>query len=285
MTDIDTSQYRARLLEEHERLLQAVDFLERENPGSIADELGDIVTSGDDNLGDTATATYERELDEGLEEGAQQTLIAIDDALRKIEDGTLRHLRGVREADRRRPAGGDPVGAPLHRRPAQGGRLSAGAERYSRRLVDRRARTGVGRGALAAARVRGSGPGSALVAVAAVAADQVTKHVVTVDVALDESVHVLGPLSIHHVQNSGIAFGLFSGATAVVVVVTAVAVVWMLVFFARSGARHPVLPAAFGLVIGGSVSNLFDRVRLGHVTDFIDVNWWPGSSTSPTASS
>lgn len=88
MTDIDTSEYRARLLEERERLVQAVDFLERENPGSIADELGDIVTAGDDNLGDTASATYERELDQSLEEGAQQTLIAIDDALRKIEDGT-----------------------------------------------------------------------------------------------------------------------------------------------------------------------------------------------------
>jgi RNA polymerase-binding transcription factor DksA len=88
MTDIDTSEYRTRLLEERERLVQAVDFLEREHPGSIADELGDIVTAGDDNLGDTAGATYERELDLGLEESAQQTLIAIDDALRKIEEGS-----------------------------------------------------------------------------------------------------------------------------------------------------------------------------------------------------
>ena len=88
MTDFDTSQYRARLLEEQERLVNAVDFLDRENPGSISDELGDIVTSGDSNLGDTATATYDRELDESLEEGAKQTLIAIDDALRKIDDGS-----------------------------------------------------------------------------------------------------------------------------------------------------------------------------------------------------
>jgi RNA polymerase-binding transcription factor DksA len=88
MTDIETSQYRARLLEEQERLMNAVDFLKRENPGSIADELGDIVTSGDENLGDTATATYDRELDESLGEGAQETLLAIGDALRKIEDGT-----------------------------------------------------------------------------------------------------------------------------------------------------------------------------------------------------
>jgi signal peptidase II len=49
----------------------------------------------------------------------------------------------------------------------------------------------------------------------------------------------------------------------------------MLVFFARSGARHPVLPVALGLVIGGSVSNLVDRVRLGYVTDFLDLRWWP----------
>ena len=59
------------------------------------------------------------------------------------------------------------------------------------------------------------------------------------------------------------------------IALTAVAVVWMLVYFARSGARHPVLPAALGLLIGGSVSNLVDRVRLGHVTDFIDFGWWP----------
>jgi signal peptidase II len=117
--------------------------------------------------------------------------------------------------------------------------------------------------------------GLATVAFAAVFADQLTKHIVTRTLALDDSVHVAGPLSIHHVQNSGIAFGLFSSATAVVTVVTGIAVVWMIVFFARSGSRHPVLPAALGLLIGGSVSNLVDRIRLHHVTDFIDVNWWP----------
>jgi signal peptidase II len=117
--------------------------------------------------------------------------------------------------------------------------------------------------------------GLTAVAVAAVVADQVTKHIVTSTLALDDSAHVVGPLSIHHVQNSGIAFGLFSSATAAVTVVTGIAVVWMIVFFARSGARHPVLPAALGLLIGGSLSNLVDRMRLGHVTDFIDLKYWP----------
>jgi signal peptidase II len=117
----------------------------------------------------------------------------------------------------------------------------------------------------------------ALVAVAgaAVAADQVTKAIVSSSLSLGEAVDVVGPLSIHHVQNSGIAFGLFPTATAGVIVLTAVAVSWMVVFFGRSGGRHPILPVALGLLLGGSISNLADRVRLGHVTDFLDLSYWP----------
>lgn len=113
------------------------------------------------------------------------------------------------------------------------------------------------------------------IALAALGGDQLTKHFAASRLALDEQVHVAGPLSIHHVHNSGIAFGLFSSATSVVIALTGLAVLWMLVFFARSGARHPVLPVALGLVLGGSVANLLDRVRLGHVTDFLDFRFWP----------
>jgi signal peptidase II len=114
-----------------------------------------------------------------------------------------------------------------------------------------------------------------LVAAAALCADQLTKAIVTSRLDLGDEVHVIGPFSIHHVTNSGIAFGLFASATSIVILLTAVAVAWMLYFFARSGSRHPVLPVALGLVIGGSLSNLIDRVRLGHVTDFIDLKYWP----------
>ncbi len=117
--------------------------------------------------------------------------------------------------------------------------------------------------------------GLSAVVAAAVLGDQVTKAIVTSELGVDQSVRVIGSFTIHRVQNSGIAFGLFSSATAVVTLATAFAVGWMLVFFARSGARHPVLPAALGLLIGGSASNLIDRVRLGHVIDFLDLGWWP----------
>jgi signal peptidase II len=120
------------------------------------------------------------------------------------------------------------------------------------------------------------------IAVASIAADQVTKHVVTSSLALGESTHVVGPLDIHHVQNTGIAFGLFGGATALVTLFTALAVGWMLVFFARSGARHPLVPLALGFLIGGSTSNLVDRLRLGHVTDFLDLGFWPAFNLADT---
>jgi signal peptidase II len=122
----------------------------------------------------------------------------------------------------------------------------------------------------------------AAVALAAVAADQLTKAIVTSELALNEEAKVVGPFSIHHVQNSGIAFGFFAQATSLVILLTAIAVVWMLYFFARSGARHAVLPVALGLVIGGSVSNLVDRVRLGHVTDFLDFTYWPAFNLADT---
>ena len=87
----------------------------------------------------------------------------------------------------------------------------------------------------------------ASVALCALGADQLTKWIVTSRLAIGSSVSIAGPLEISHVQNSGIAFGLFSQATSMVIVLTSAVVLWMVFFFARSGARHPLLPAALGL--------------------------------------
>jgi signal peptidase II len=121
-----------------------------------------------------------------------------------------------------------------------------------------------------------------VVALAALAADQLTKWIVSSELAVGSAVAAFGPLRISHVRNSGIAFGLFSEATGVVIVLTALAVTAMLVYFARSGLRHPLLPVALGLVLGGSVSNLFDRLTLGYVTDFLDVAYWPAFNLADT---
>jgi signal peptidase II len=121
-----------------------------------------------------------------------------------------------------------------------------------------------------------------VVAGAAAVADQLTKLVVAGALQLGDSVQVVGPLSIHRVRNTGIAFGLFSDATSVVIGLTTVAITALVVFFARSARRHPLLPVAVGLVLGGSISNLVDRLRLGHVTDFLDFDYWPAFNLADT---
>jgi RNA polymerase-binding transcription factor DksA len=85
VTTIDTAEFRTLLEAERTRLVHAVGFLHLESPGNGEDELG----GGTDNhLGDVATLTFERELDEGLEQGAQYTLDAIEAALARIDAGT-----------------------------------------------------------------------------------------------------------------------------------------------------------------------------------------------------
>jgi signal peptidase II len=113
------------------------------------------------------------------------------------------------------------------------------------------------------------------VALAAVLADQITKRLIDSQVELNDNHQVLPFLGITHVRNPGIAFGLFPGRLSIVSLLTLAAVVWMLVHFARGGARHVLFPVALGLLIGGSVSNLYDRVIHGEVTDFIHVSHWP----------
>jgi signal peptidase II len=114
-----------------------------------------------------------------------------------------------------------------------------------------------------------------VVALAAIAADQITKEFVRRELALGEAVDVTSFFAIHHVRNTGIAFGLFPGAASPVTILTGIAVVWMIVYFARSGGRHPTLPVAFGFLLGGALSNLADRLRQGYVTDFLDPDYWP----------
>jgi RNA polymerase-binding protein DksA len=86
VTEPAVDRFKAALLEERERVTQAIDYLHEENPGSLEDETGDVAP--DTHLGDMATATFDRELDYTLEENAEGVLAAIDRALARIEAGT-----------------------------------------------------------------------------------------------------------------------------------------------------------------------------------------------------
>jgi len=120
------------------------------------------------------------------------------------------------------------------------------------------------------------------VALAVILADQLSKELVLHHLAAGESRALLGPLMLSHIENSGIAFGLFAGATTVVAVVTVAIIGWLLWVFSSTSLRRPLVTVAFALVVGGAVSNLIDRVRVGQVTDFISFPHWPTFNLADT---
>ena len=90
MTSVDAEHFRRTLLEERRRIVAAIEYLHEENPGSLEDETGELVSgSADNHMGDTATATFDREIDYTLEENSEHVLAAIDAALGRIDEGTF----------------------------------------------------------------------------------------------------------------------------------------------------------------------------------------------------
>ncbi len=87
MSAIETDRFREALLEERKRVAAAIQNLHDENPGTLAEDAGEE-TAYDNHLADTATETYDRELDYTLEENSEHVLAAIDAALKRIDEGT-----------------------------------------------------------------------------------------------------------------------------------------------------------------------------------------------------
>jgi signal peptidase II len=123
---------------------------------------------------------------------------------------------------------------------------------------------------------RGSLPYLALSALVVVL-DQLAKFAIERDLALAQSITVLPVLEITRLHNTGAAFSFLADAsgwqrwlfTALAVVVSLVLTVWLQRI--DRGAR--MLAAAVALILGGALGNLIDRVRLGHVIDFIFAHW------------
>ncbi|HXV05142.1 MAG TPA: signal peptidase II [Solirubrobacterales bacterium] len=109
-----------------------------------------------------------------------------------------------------------------------------------------------------------------------VALDQVARALAEARLSPGKHVEVVGPLGLTLSHNRGVAFGLASGGGAALVAVTVVALALVLVLFARSPARSGMW-VAVGLLAGGALGNLIDRLRTGAVTDYVDVRLlsWP----------
>ncbi len=116
---------------------------------------------------------------------------------------------------------------------------------------------------------------AALLAALVIVVDRITKHVVRGHIGYTQSHTVIpGVLRLVHYSNTGVAFDFLSGAGPVVIIVEGLALLALLSYFARHPSRRG-LWISTGLLLGGALGNLLDRLLNGSVTDFIKFPDWP----------
>jgi signal peptidase II len=121
-----------------------------------------------------------------------------------------------------------------------------------------------------------------LVLVCVVAADQLAKALVTSALERGEQRELVAGIKLVNTRNTGVAFGQLQGGGAIVAVLIAVAVLALLVYVARHAQRRWIwLPA--GLLLGGALGNVVDRVREGAVVDFVKLPYWPAFNVADAA--
>jgi signal peptidase II len=113
-----------------------------------------------------------------------------------------------------------------------------------------------------------------LLVVAVLALDQLTKHLIRSGISVGQEHKFLPGINLVHVRNTGVAFGFFSGGGALVLAFTLAALAVLFAYFLMHPTR-PWLWIPTGLLIGGAIGNLLDRVINGAVTDFIKLPLWP----------
>lgn len=122
-----------------------------------------------------------------------------------------------------------------------------------------------------------------VIAVCVFAVDQVSKAIVRSSMQPGETRELFAGLSITRARNEGIAFGLFPGRQGVVAVLTVLALCGIALAIVGLMRRHRVVATGGGLLLGGSIGNLVDRLAHGGVTDFIDPARWPAFNLADVA--
>jgi signal peptidase II len=114
-----------------------------------------------------------------------------------------------------------------------------------------------------------------LIALLIIALDQVSKYFIKENMTTGQSIPGEGFFRITYSTNEGMVFGLFANQTFLITLTAIVGIAAIIIY-----SRYPIfnqvpVRVALGLMLGGAVGNLIDRIRLGEVIDFIDVGAWP----------
>jgi signal peptidase II len=113
-----------------------------------------------------------------------------------------------------------------------------------------------------------------VVLAAVLAADQIVKALVSGALQRGEERNVVAGIKLVNTRNSGVAFGQLQNGGAIVAVVIALAICALLVYFARH-AQLPLMWLPTGMLLGGALGNVVDRIREGAVVDFLKLPYWP----------
>jgi signal peptidase II len=117
---------------------------------------------------------------------------------------------------------------------------------------------------------------AALVLVLVLALDQLTKRLVERSIVPGEQVRFLPGIQLVHTRNHGVAFGLEAGNQVLVTILVGLALLALLVYFVTQHAARPLIWLPTGLLLGGALGNLLDRLREGSVIDFVQLPLgWP----------
>ena len=113
-----------------------------------------------------------------------------------------------------------------------------------------------------------------LVLTAVLAADQAVKALVVASLERGEQRDLVAGVKLVNTRNTGVAFGQLQDGGALVAVVIAIAIAALLAYFARH-AGEPLMWLPTGMLLGGALGNVADRIREGAVVDFLKLPYWP----------
>lgn len=115
-----------------------------------------------------------------------------------------------------------------------------------------------------------------LIALILLSVDQFSKYIIRQKMPLAESIPVIKSIfHITYVENTGIAFGLFPQGHSLFIIISLI-IILVIIFFERKKVIKSLKERfCLGLVLGGALGNLIDRLRFGFVIDFLDFRIWP----------
>ena len=115
-----------------------------------------------------------------------------------------------------------------------------------------------------------------IIAALALIADQCSKYWATRYLLPIREIRLVdGIFTLTYVRNRGVAFGMMQGSGMAIAMITIILIGWALWWAFQRKQLVTLEKWALGLVIGGSIGNLIDRIRLGYVVDFFDFQIWP----------